>query len=295
MLAALMWQNIVTVPYGHLGFLKDRTAGWQDTPLSAGTHWLWTGFVPEKWKLFLLKKQEPPLRIKIKLPLRYTKLLKLGDDYYTKIRFDCRYKISPSHFPLLLETVQYDPEKIREIFIERLKILIELKYYEIYQNDFMLDNLAVRLRQYLGNETNSPLLQDYQKNFPDNDITFQKIYGVKIYVPDAGLYRARTADLTPVLLAQRQSLVKQIEADAKAYQIRILGQAEMQKASKMKDLIDQNPKILEYYKIEKMNPKADVWILSEGTSTKTFTLPSHKKKKLKIIEKPGGALSPITR
>lgn len=262
----VIYFNIYVVPENRYGLLKEQTTGWQKPALEPGYHWLFTGFVPEKWQLYLLEKDPPAQIVEFKQGLQFTEYLGLDESFSVQLRLRLKYRIPQHSVFTLMRFIDNKPAYITQLVDQRLQILLEKKFYEFYQQEADIPRLRSSLLDYLQNtgDNDSLFQQDFRKSFNYDGkpmIELQRWEVLKLYVPDAEIYRQQTANIQEIFQARRQASVMKIIASARADQKRFLGDANYDNAEKFSKLISQYPQVLQYLEIENLSKEAKVIIM----------------------------------
>ena len=258
-LSGVVYFNILVVPEGHVGLLKERTQGWDDKPLESGYHWVSTAFIPRKWKLHLVDLKPPLIRIDFKAPLRYTEYLELSNIFRTQIEMKIQYRLDQKKIYHLLHSLNENFDTLDEYIKEKIMILLKLKKFELYRSDADIPILKIKFTEYIrSKESPASFSSDWEKVFGSDGIELLKCDLLKVYVPDLVLYQAQLRDLDQLLKARRRALVKNLEADSKAYALKTRNKVALEKARAVLELIGKDPRIIDYLKYQELNPQTSV-------------------------------------
>lgn len=263
-LGTVLYLNILSVPRGSVVFLQRVVGSAPEGELIAytpGYSFVGTLFVPGRWRRYRLDVAPRQQELKVKLPLRYSAYLRLNDLFYVQLRLRIEGQIDPAYAAEALRALNWQPTE-RDSFIEEsLRLLIADYFVNLKVDERQLEKLKVDLVAFL-NPANLPELQrrlDNQLRTPWYRL--QNIDLREIHVPDSEIYLAQTRNLAEVAAADRKALLLQIEKEAELALERKRNIEELSKAEKMAALIQENPSLLEYYKIEKIAPRAGQVIL----------------------------------
>ena len=266
--ASLIYLNLIIVPEGNIAFLKDRVKGWESIFLEPGYHWIWTGFIPNQWKIYFIPTVPVSLKVEFSAPLRYTKYLQLPDTFESKIQMKIKYQVNKEKIRKNLFSLNEKINGMDNYIQEKINIIIQLRYFEFYQTDRDIPFLEARFNRYIQTPNNqNSFALDWKKVFDEDGIELVKYNLIKIYIPDYNLYTAHLRNLDQYIIAKRKAFFKSLEAQAEAKANSIKNRAELEKAEKVLNLIGRDPRILEYLKYENLNPKTTVIrIEREGNS-----------------------------
>ncbi|MCS6971914.1 MAG: hypothetical protein NZL89_02730 [Leptospiraceae bacterium] len=297
--ATALYLNVLMVPAGHIVFLQMIAEAAEKPayiPYPPGYHFVWTLFVPGRWRRYQLEVAPRIQEISVRLPLRYSAYLRLNDLFYIRIRFRVTGKIEPQRAVAALEALQLRPTA-RDQFIEECFQLLLAEYYTgLAIDERKLGELRVRLANFLHNNNRDELQRRLDAILRDNWYRLENIELRELYVPDSELYLAQTRNLEEVAAADRKALLAQIAKESELAIERKRNQEQLAKAEKMAELIADNPAILEYYKIEKIVPQAAQVILDTAPRSEdrhSGSLPGMQKKPRRSndgSEEEGGAL-----
>ena len=258
-IASALYLNLLIVPDGNVGLLKERTEGWSDTVLKPGYHWVWTAFVPLKWKLYLIHLTPPTLSVHFKTPLRYTEYLELSNIFRVQIDLKVQFNLNEANIHSLIQFLDENIDNLNQYVQEKVEIILKLKYFEFYKVDTDIRRLKTKITEYINskNKINS-FRSDWKKVFNIEGIQLSRLDLLKVYVPDYSLYRAQLQNLNQFLNARRQTILKNINTEAEAYAVKLRNQMELEKTKEVLKLLKKNPLILEYLKYQELNPKTNV-------------------------------------
>ncbi|MDH5716218.1 MAG: hypothetical protein OEZ22_01105 [Spirochaetia bacterium] len=262
----LLYLNIYIVPYGYLGVFYEHVLGWQKPPIKEGYHWIYTGFVPGKWKLYTIDLNPPNVIVDFKKGLQYADYLELSDAFRMNAKIRIKYSYDENSVISLLENFEGNLTQIPDLIKERVNILLELKFYEFYQKQSDISSLKAKLYDYLGtNRSENSFYNDWQKIFSYEKIELKKWEVLEMYMPEETIYLEQIKNIENLFSARREASVQRIINESEVQKIRLQNEAEIEKARKISSLIKENPKLLDYLKIEKLNPHAKI-IMLEGNS-----------------------------
>ena len=265
-IGATLYLNVLVVPFGHSGILFEKTDGWQEPPLEEGYHFIWTGFVPEKWKLYLVDLSPPSLSVDFSKGLKYSKYLQLSEAFDVQISLRIKYGISEKSSYELLEFLDGNIAALPELIREKIKILLEFKLYEFYKQQSDIPILKAKFADYLtANRNENSFSADWKTMFTHEKIELVKAETLKIYIPDEDIYIEQIKNIGDLFKARREASVNQIFNISEVEKIRLENEADVEKARKISELIKDNPAILEYLKFEEINKNTKVVYIEEGS------------------------------
>ena len=286
--------NIFVVPDSQIGILKEKIQGFEKKPLLPGYHWVWTGFVPEKWDFFLIDTFPKVIQVDFKKGLTYTDYLDLSDIYRFQINLKIRYKVQKEGIYHLLEILENDISKLSNFITKRIQILLEFKYFEFYKSDSDIPLLKAKFQNYFSLGRKKGLFyEDFQKIFKKEKLKLEYWEILKLYVPDKSMYQAQIQSLDLIFQAQRSALVSKIHTESKIFEKRLFNNVEIEKARKMSDVLSQNSQVLEYLSIEKLNPYAKIIISNKSNDRNEYERYSLEEKSKNLGEH--GKLPPLSR
>lgn len=264
--AGVGYLNLLSVPPGHMAFLQSRvsTGGLENRGVYAydpGISFVPTLFVPQRWQRFQLEVGPRMQELRIKLPLKYSAYLRLADLFYIQLRLRVEGEIPAVEAFTALKALQFRPADRDKVIEDNLQFLTSEFLLEINNDEKDLERVKNSLKSFFA-MSNLPALQERlnrQLRSP-----WYKINSVElreVYVPDTQIYAAQTRNLEQVANADRRALLVQIEKEAELAAERKRNLEDIAKAEKMSALIAENPDIIEYYKIDKIAPRAGNVIL----------------------------------
>lgn len=280
----VLYLNTLAVPTGFLVFLQARMGGGPDNSglyqYPPGYSFVWTLFVPGRWRRFVLETGPRTQEIRIKIPLRYSAYLRLNDLFYIQARLRLETEIDSALGREALKALQMRPTD-RDRFVEESVQYLAADYFlNLNADERQLEKLKAQLADFFSN-TNLPELQKrLDAQLRSSWLRLRSVDVRELYVPDSQVYGAQTRNLEEVANADRRALLTQIEKESELALERKRNMEELAKAEKMGALISENPAILDYYKIEKIAPRAGQVILdasgSGGRKRSTHTAPNEK-------------------
>ncbi len=276
-LATPVYLNFYNVPSGHHGLLKESTLGWQFPPLGPGRHWLWTGFVPDKWQLITVPIHPPPLEIAFQQGLRFTDVLDLDDQFRIRVNMRVFVRIEADSLPVWLRLTGENPAKITTILEERLKAILQNRILELYRSDSDIPRLAAALQNYLLKSAEAPFAADWQRILTEQDVLLAHLESwevQQIYVPDAAAYAMQTRNMAEVFAARRKALTENIFARARVYEKQLSYRAEREHLEDLRELLQANPSLRDYLKYDRLSKgSAPVTIIEGGMSAAQPSMP----------------------
>lgn len=264
-----LYLNVYTVPAGHYGLLRESSMGWQLPPLKSGRHWLWTGFVPDKWQLVTLPIDPPPTEITFRQGLRLTEVLNLGDLFRIRLKLRVAYHTPPDSLSVWLRLTGGDPQAIPAFMQERLTAILRSKLGAIYQSDNDIPKLETALRQYLLRGEKSEFAQDWSNVMREENTQLLDLINwdlLEIFVPDAATYEIQTRNMTEIFTARRKSLTENILADSRVYERRQFNMAELEHLQQIRELLQKNPALLKYLKYDRLSRSGQPITIVEAPS-----------------------------
>ncbi|MDH5719087.1 MAG: hypothetical protein OEZ13_00560 [Spirochaetia bacterium] len=259
----------MTVPYGYSGILYEKIDGWQKPPLEEGYHWISTGFIPEKWKLYLVDLSPPAITVDYSKGLKYSGYLKLSEAFNLQISLRVKYTINQESSYQLLEYLEGDIASLSERIREKIKILLDFKFYEFYKEQTDIPVLRVKFLDYLtANREENSFSADFKNIFSHEKINLIKIDVLKTYVPDEDIYAEQIKNIGELFKARREASINKIFNESAVEKIRFENEAAVEKARKISELIKENPAILDYLKFEEINKNTKV-VYIDGESKKS--------------------------
>lgn len=241
LLAAAISLCFVTVPAGHFGVAIEKTEGFQGKIFDAGTHFLWSGFVPGKWKILNIPSETVSYVIPYSQNLRLTEYLQLGDQFRIRLQLLIDAKFKKDQVALLLKTTDGSPQNFQAFLEKSVHHLIESRFLDVYENDTLSD-LPVRFRNYFAYE--GQFKEDLQSIFtnPESDFFSIEKWEIRsLYVPDNELYRRHVLNLDQVANARREALIQSIFSRSATEDMRIENTAKIDYVKMLGDLLKMNP------------------------------------------------------
>lgn len=265
-IATVVYQDVLLVPGGHTTFLQaqysesgiEGTGFHQFTP---GVAFVPTLFVPSRWRRYDLQVAPHVQEIVVKLPLRFSAYLRMSDLFYVQARLRLEGEIERNEAFAALKALEYRPTDREKFIAEQLQFLAAEYFLEIAGDERTLGVVKTRLAQFFTNTNLAEIQKRLDRQLKGTWFKMRFIELRDLYVPDNELYAAQTRNLAEVAAADRRALLTQIERDADLAIDRKRNLEELNKAEKMGALISENPDLLEYYKIEKIAPRAGQVIL----------------------------------
>lgn len=290
--ATAAYLNIYEVPVGSHGLVLEKTAGLQKPLLQPGRHWMWSGFIPEKWKFIIVDADPAALEIQFKKPLSYTRHLKNRELFNIKLSAQVKYRLSEKSIYFFYEYFDGDFDKIKEYINQRVALILEIKFLDSYQNIQDLPGLSAAFRSYFIEETG--FANDWKKIFEPAGIELTRHELITIDVPELELYRKHLQYSDAYLNAQREAEINNILATAHAYKIRVTGQAELEKAENFAQLLRKYPELIKYYRIEKYSKGSKVIVVdSDATASGIARETASSSANEKISPEETGRLAPL--
>lgn len=258
----VIYLDILTVPAGNAVFLEPQgAAATGERVYPPGVYFMPTLFVPGRWRKYQVETGSRVQDIRIRLPLRYSAYLRLNDLFYVQIHLKVEGEIQANEAWVALKALQFRPVDRDKFIEEHLQFLAAEYFIDANTDETRLEKLKAELTQFFANSN----LVELQKRL--NTIlrgTWYKLNRIELralYVPDSQIYAAQTRNLGEVAAADRRALITQIEKEADLALERKRNLEDITKAEKMSALIAENPDLLEYYKIDKIAPRAGSVVL----------------------------------
>ncbi|HRP69667.1 MAG TPA: hypothetical protein PLY93_09065 [Turneriella sp.] len=257
----VVYLDFIFVPKGYTTFLiAPTTTGGIDNQgvfqYAEGTNFVPTLFVPYRFQRYQLETQSKIQEIDVKLPLRYSAYLRLNDLFYVQLKIRIEGFISEKGAYAALKALQYKPTD-RDKFIEKQLALVVAEYLlDIKGDEKNLEKTKITLAAFLSPTNKGEIQSRLNRQINDSWFTLTSVELKEIYMPDSALYAAQIRNLDEVATADRAALLSQISKEAELALERKRNLEDITKAEKMGALIHENPYILDYYKIEKIAPRA---------------------------------------
>jgi len=264
---AFVYFNIYVIPENNFGLLKEYTEGWQKKTLEPGFHWLWTGFVPEKWKLVNVDRNPPAINIQFNKGLQFTDYLELSKAYRVQLDLRVQYQVTQKNIFKLLDFLDDDPYKISQFVEKRILNLLELKFLEFYKNDNDIPALQAKFSEFLNSQVAGGFTAIFQNVMADEGMKLTRLQIERIYIPNKEIYLAQINNIDELFDARRKAFINKVMAQAQTDSQRMQYKANQDDAMATSRIIQQNSSILEYIKYKKMNPKAKIIIIDESNKS----------------------------
>lgn len=279
----LVFFNFFKVPKGFTGVLQKSYPKQEKViqVLQPGYHWRWDGFIPTLWQFDLVDAKTFQTEVALTENLKYSEYFENAFRVLIKVRVD--YKINTEHVAQYLTRFQNDTSQAENYVKQKTQVLLNRKFTQLYQDEKDVATLQENLHAYLNN----PLLleqewQEFAQEFANVPyFTLVKIETLSLQVPDAKLYYKQSKNVSQYLDILAKNAMKALEAKAELKQenekqAEVLD-AELIRIKKIGELIRENPHLLEYLKLEKLNPKASVIFLEDSFDGK-ISVPVTKEK-----------------
>lgn len=284
--STVIYQNVMLVPGGHATFLQAQysDSGIEGTGFqqyNTGLAFVPTLFVPSRFRRYDLQVSPRVQEIKLRLPLRFSAYLRMSDLFYVQVRLRVETEIQRADAFSALKALEYRPTEREKFIEEQLQFLTAEYFLDIVGDERALATVKARLTQFFASTNLAEIQSRLDRQLKGNWLKLKTIDLREIYVPDNELYAAQTRNLAEVAAADRRALLTQIERDAELALERKRNLEELNKTEKMSALISENPDIIEYYKIEKIAPRAGQVILDasgRGSSLNKGDLPNKAKR-----------------
>lgn len=258
----VIYLDLLTVPSGHAVFLEPSgAAATAEKAYAPGVYFIPTLFVPGRWRKYQIETMPRIQDIRIKLPLRYSAYLRLNDLFYVQIHLKAEGEILPQEAWMALKALQFRPLD-RDKFIEEHMQFLAAEYFtDANTDETRLEKLKGDLAQFFANSNLAEIQKRLNTILRGNWFRLNRVELRSLYVPDSQIYAAQSKNLGEVAAADRRALITQIEKEAELALERKRNLEDITKAEKMGALIAENPDLLEYYKIDKIAPRAGNVIL----------------------------------
>lgn len=267
LVGTVLYLNLLLVPRGHVVFL-DFLAGEGSSDLyayPAGTHFVPTLFVPNRWRRFNLDVSSQVQDIRIKIPLKYSAYLRLGDLFYIQLRLKIEGEIPAVHAQAALKALALRPHDRDKTIEEEFSFLVVEFLLGKKDDEQNLEQTKTELRRFFAANNLGDLQARLNTQLKTPWFELKRVELKEISLPDTQIYLAQTRNLAEVAQADRRQLLKQIEKDGELAIERKRNLEDMAKAERMAGLIADHPDILEYYKIEKIAARAGSVILDASS------------------------------
>ena len=258
--------NLITVPAGHVAVLKEQTLGWQKPHLQPGNHWIWGGFVPEKYRVYFINLQPNHVLVDFKKGLEYTDYLGLSDTFRVQVSFQLKYQVDEKVVDQLLQNFSENVNDWQEMIVNRARTLVELRFFDFYQTDEDISKLPVSFKNYLQGNGEVTFGSDFAKAFENDGIKLNRLHIEKVYAPNASIYLEQARNVDEIFAARRQAQVQKIFAEAEVYKKEKFDFLDIEKARHFSGLLRENPDVKDYYHIEKLNKLARVIVIEGRTA-----------------------------
>jgi len=207
--------------------------------------------------------------------------LRMNDLFYVQARLRVEAEITRTDAFSALKALEYRPTERDKFIEEQLQFLAAEYFLDIAGEERALATVKTRLAQFFANINLAEIQARLDRQLKGNWLKLRTVDLRDLYVPDNELYAAQTRNLGEVAAADRRALLTQIEREADLALERKRNLEELTKAEKMSALIAENPDLIEYYKIEKIAPRAGQVILDasgRGSTLNKSELPNKAKR-----------------
>jgi hypothetical protein len=269
-ISTVIYQDVLLVPAGHTTFLQAQYSesgidGSGFHAYSPGLAFVPTLFVPGRWRRYDLQVSPHVQEMTVKLALRFSAYLRMSDLFYVQARLRLEGEIQRTEAFAALKALEYRPTDRDKFVEEQLQFLAAEYFLEIAGDERALAVVKTRLAQFFANTNLAEIQKRLDRQLKGTWFKLRFIELRDLYVPDNELYAAQIRNLGEVAAADRKALLTQIEREADLAIDRKRNLEELNKAEKMGALISENPDLLDYYKIEKIAPRAGQVILDAST------------------------------
>ncbi|MES0491357.1 MAG: hypothetical protein ABUK01_15290 [Leptospirales bacterium] len=278
--------NIIVAPAGSVILLVDKTSGLQKPYLKPGYHWNWTGFVPKKWKLYTLDMAPPPVTVSYVYYLPYSEYLTEPEKYAYHISIKVQFELTDSSIDFFWRLFDEDINRYTKHIEEILKLHLQTVMLDGLNSGNSIDETDAYLRTYFIQ--NRGVETSWNDIFPGLNLKFVRYEVIQLESPDKERYANQVKDINLIIQAEKDSVIQNIVTQSRLFETNLLNQADIDKAEKFSQLIKDNPAILEYYKIEKINPQATIYITPQDLYGNFRNLPTKK------LTTPNGNTAPST-
>ncbi|MCS6985538.1 MAG: hypothetical protein NZM25_10500 [Leptospiraceae bacterium] len=243
--------NIYTVPSGYYGLLKERALGFEFPVLKEGRHWLWTGFVPDKWQLYLIPIQSPPMEFVFRHKLRYSEFLLLGEEGEILLKLRVSYAIPEEALPLWLRLTGGEIDKIPHLIMARVQLQLKEKMYSWYQKDDDLRTLDKKILSYFAQKEKAEFVIDFQNFLQEGEISLCQLLSfelLELKIPDFGLYELQSRNIEEVNRFRREALRNKILLEERILEKQMMDKLEREHYEKLAEVLRRYPNLVEYFK-----------------------------------------------
>lgn len=283
--AATIYLDFLFVPSGYVTFLHGQGDGGFDNrgifAYERGISFVPTLFVPFRWRKYQVEVQPRTQEIRIRLPLKYSAYLRLGDLFYVQLRLKVETEIPGAGAYAALKGLQFKPTERDHFLDEQLQFLANAWFLDANTDEGNLERTKAELTAFFSNGNLPEIQRRLDAQLRGNWLKLVNLDLREIYVPDSRIYAAQVRNIDQVAAADRRALLAQIEKEAELAVERKRNLEDLAKADKMGALIAENPDILEYYKVEKIAPRAGSVILDAsapaGGKKRDITIRQDKK------------------
>lgn len=286
----LLFFNVFYVPAQSVGLLTEEQKE-QSTLLEAGYHWRWTGFVPGFWKFDLIEKNNLFSNIALQLPLKYASFFGMEEVFNFEIKAQMEYHIDFTNADMAKKWHTYFGEKSDEenknYIKEKVEGFIKQQFYRFYQSEKDVLQLAQKIKEYI--EDMQAIQTDWHK---DEGLAYFELVSFSLthwQVPDIALYNRLSQNINFYVEQKNRVDLRKLELENQKQEEENLLDLELVRLKKIGELIRENPYILAYLRIEKINEQATL-VLAEDSLNNKLSLFSNPSSSLQSSVKPKWSL-----
>ena len=171
---------------------------------------------------------------------------------------------------------------------------MDSKFSEFYEKENDIPLLKKKFINYflLKKNEKSTFEENWNSIFEKEKIILEQIELDKIYIPNYEIYKLQTNNVQQISQARRKALTNRIIAESINFKRKLKNKAEIDKSIKYSDLIRANPKLIDYLKIEKLNKKAKIIIVTDPHYSQSF-INSNDSSNKSIKKNEEGYVAPI--
>lgn len=269
---AFFWAVLVAsvVAWGYFGvvsastreavLIEDRYSGLDESIVEPGS----MRFVPNRifpGRVTLHRVDVGPriLRLQHKKGLAESEMLGLDDSFYIQTELRLEYKLLPERLQaLFLRLEEPNWDRLDPYLRVRLNYFLNRKLQSLYEDTANLDALELLLYDYVRGPD---LLTELNQEFLPDGVVFRNILPSRLYVPDAGLYRAILADEGLILQQKRDRLKLVDDAHARQAAERIQDEAYFARLERIGALVRKYPQLKDYLAIDRLSDNVEVIVV----------------------------------
>lgn len=268
---AFFWSILVAsvVSWAYVGYVsasateavlvERMTGGLDRQPIGPGeTRFLPSRIFPGRVKLYRVNIGPRSLTHEFRAPLAQSFSLGLDDSFYVQITCRLNFRLLPQHLAVLFQRQAHADWSNLELYLtKRLNHFMTKKLQEFYTRDADIPLLTERYQSYLNGE----LLAELNQAFQEEGVNFTNVLVERIYVPDAGLYRAMVRDAEKILAGKAANIQKIANARANQKAEQIIDKAYFSRLEKIGILLARYPHLRNYLAIDRLSGNVEVVVM----------------------------------